>query len=209
MTVLTKAALRQAVRQRLSSLTASDLSMQSSSIANYLRQLPAYIDAQKIAFYMHMDTAEVETTEMIANAFEDSKRVFLPHIVPLDAHAKKFPHQKSHLQMLELRTNSAVAALEPRGKYNLKEPTEGADCLEVGGLDLIIVPGVAFTITGARVGHGAGYYDSFIQEIRQKLNSKTPKLVAVALREQIVGQIPMEPHDEWMTAVVTADGVFP
>lgn len=67
-----------------------------------------------------------------------------------------------------------------------------------GGLDLIIVPGVAFDKNNGRIGHGKGYYDRFFDEVKEfsLLNDKKmPKLIAVAFNEQIVDEVPMSGTD--------------
>ena len=57
-----------------------------------------------------------------------------------------------------------------------------------GGVDLAIVPCVAMTVKGDRLGHGKGYYDAF-------LNQAKATTIAPIFREQIVEDIPMEEHD--------------
>ena len=65
-------------------------------------------------------------------------------------------------------------------------------------IDCVIVPGVAFSRKGARLGHGGGYYDRFFYE-------KAPQAyrVAVAFSCQIMDDIPMEDHDVLMHRIVT------
>ncbi len=56
-------------------------------------------------------------------------------------------------------------------------------------IDLLLVPGVAFTSAGERLGYGGGYYDSFIPRC---VNAR---VLALAYPEQLVAHIPCEPHD--------------
>lgn len=88
-----------------------------------------------------------------------------------------------------------------------------------GGLDLILLPGVAFTRNGGRLGHGMGYYDKYLEEhfkrnphrrsdeqlnLDQKISQKKTILLGLALNEQIVDEVPLEPNDFPLDAVVTA-----
>ena len=93
--------------------------------------------------------------------------------------------------------------------------------LEGDGLDIVLMPGVAFDRQMNRIGHGKGYYDRFIQQCydyAKKLGREPPALgtlvfervltlVALALKEQIVedGIIPMTDAD-WKVDVIIANG---
>lgn len=68
------------------------------------------------------------------------------------------------------------------------------------------MPGVAFTLSGGRMGHGMGYYDGFLKRYFDTYPEKKPILMALALREQIVDEstLPLDPHDVRLTTVVTA-----
>lgn len=56
------------------------------------------------------------------------------------------------------------AAMIP-GKWNIPEPDKG-DRLDPAILDLVLVPLLAFDLSGQRVGYGKGYYDRFLQRCR-------------------------------------------
>ena len=63
--------------------------------------------------------------------------------------------------------------------------------------DLLVVPGVAFTPDGQRLGYGGGYYDRYLPQCTHA------KLVAVAFPQQMVQSIPTEAHDLCIPTVLT------
>ena len=62
------------------------------------------------------------------------------------------------------------------------------------GLDLLIIPGLAFTADGHRLGRGAGYYDSYLRRYSE-CGKKMPDTIALAFSEQLRDSIPTEEHD--------------
>lgn len=80
-------------------------------------------------------------------------------------------------------------------------PTAGG-ATWTGPIDLVIVPGLAFSPAGDRLGYGAGYYDRFLAERRHA------RAVGVAYAFQVVSDVPTEPHDVRVDAVIT-DGAAP
>ena len=71
-----------------------------------------------------------------------------------------------------------------------------ADPVLPAGIDLVIVPGVAFTADGRRLGHGKGYYDRF-------LVGTTAHTVGACFAEQLVDELPVEPHDVRLDRVLS------
>lgn len=69
------------------------------------------------------------------------------------------------------------------------------DCSVSGGLDLILVPGLAFTRSGQRLGRGKGYYDRYLHHYRQLSGVRPVTSVALAFKEQIFDSIPTSEHD--------------
>lgn len=66
------------------------------------------------------------------------------------------------------------------------------------GLDYIIVPGLAFTKRGERLGRGKGYYDKYLKELQlfnAERNLKPAYSVGLAFMEQIVDELPISEHD--------------
>ena len=65
--------------------------------------------------------------------------------------------------------------------------------VELGQMDVVFVPGLAFGLDGTRLGRGLGCYDRFLA--RLVTLSKKPLLVALALDCQVKKSIPVEAHD--------------
>jgi 5-formyltetrahydrofolate cyclo-ligase len=96
---------------------------------------------------------------------------------------------------LSFRTVSGLSDLCP-SKFGIREPVGGASPEH---LDLIVVPGLAFTSDGNRLGRGAGFYDRFL--------SATPAStvkVGVCFAFQLLVEIPVECHDVKVDALVCA-----
>jgi hypothetical protein len=66
--------------------------------------------------------------------------------------------------------------------------------LVAGGLDLVVVPGLAFTVLGHRLGRGKGYYDTFLARYRATLGA-LPLTVGLAFSQQVVPSVPTDEND--------------
>lgn len=96
----------------------------------------------------------------------------------------------------------------PLTSWGIKQPSfkdKRDNAVETGGLDFIIVPGVGFTSSGHRLGHGGGYYDKFLTAIKTAQSSNPPAIVAVAFKEQILDELPTTEHDVQVDLVLYSD----
>lgn len=66
---------------------------------------------------------------------------------------------------------------------------------------ILLVPALAFTKDGQRLGRGGGFYDQY-------LRSHEVLKIGVCLKEQIVPSLPEEEHDQRMSYVVSDDGII-
>lgn len=88
------------------------------------------------------------------------------------------------------------------GPYGLREP--GGLRLGPGAVanaDAVLVPALAVDRRGVRLGRGAGHYD-------RSLGMVTAPRIAIVREEEFVDQLPAEPHDVLMTAVLTPTSGF-
>jgi 5-formyltetrahydrofolate cyclo-ligase len=85
------------------------------------------------------------------------------------------------------------------GAYNIPEPQDSSlRPYDPETIDLLIVPGVAFDLSGNRLGYGGGYYDRFFE----LLKPKTP-LVSLVFDMQICEKVPVEEWDRPVDVIVT------
>lgn len=77
-----------------------------------------------------------------------------------------------------------------------------------GGLDLVLLPGVAFTKQCGRCGHGMGYYDKFLERLfASGCTRDRVKLIGVSFREQIVDEsdLPLDHNDVVLDQVIISE----
>lgn len=83
-------------------------------------------------------------------------------------------------------------------RRNDKEVAVPEDAVAATWPDVIVVPGLAFTAGGARLGQGGGWYDRLLADVRPDCVT-----VGVCFAEQLVDVLPIEPHDVPVRVVVT------
>jgi 5-formyltetrahydrofolate cyclo-ligase len=164
----------------------------SRAICAAFMALPEYAAARTVMFYVDV-RSEVRTRHSLPAALQTGKRIVLPYCV------------NNELELFHLTDMKELAV----GMYKILEPRpelRGLPEKRVGvrELDLIMVPGVAFDRTGARMGHGFGYYDKLLQHARPE----TP-LVALAFEGQLFPKIPTQDHDIFMDKIITEKAVYP
>ena len=92
----------------------------------------------------------------------------------------------------------SLADLKP-GTYDIPEPSpDNYQEVTPNLLDLIITPAVAFDTDKYRIGYGAGYYDRFFASLKKDIIK-----IGVGFDEQLVQEVPREPHDIRLNYVLT------
>ena len=105
---------------------------------------------------------------------------------------------------LDLFRVASLAELTP-GAFGVREPHADPACeVAPDTLDLILVPGVAFTPNGERLGRGGGFYDRLLAS----LTAHTIK-IGICFDSQILAELPVEPHDQRVDFIATESGLRP
>jgi len=163
----------------------------SRRICARLAALPEYQRAVVVMFYVDF-ASEVRTRQFLPTAWDAGKRVVVPFCAGDD------------LELFHIESMEELA----EGSYGILEPTE-AVCgrrqrrVDAAGLDLIVVPGLAFDRRGGRLGQGKGYYDRLLRTVRPD----APR-IALAFECQLVPVVPMRPHDAYVHKVITEAAVY-
>jgi 5-formyltetrahydrofolate cyclo-ligase len=84
-------------------------------------------------------------------------------------------------------------------RYGMLEPDPGLPVVEPKEADLILVPGLAFTRTGYRLGYGGGYYDRLLPALRHT------STLGACFQALLLAEIPREAHDVPVGFVVTEE----
>jgi 5-formyltetrahydrofolate cyclo-ligase len=88
------------------------------------------------------------------------------------------------------------------GRYGLLEPLgPRLGPTAIGTADVVVLPALAVSRDGVRLGRGGGYYDRALRHVRPDA-----VLVALVFDDELVDALPAEPHDRRVTAVVTPSG---
>ncbi len=144
-----------------------------------LESHPAFRAAQTILLYYSMKD-EVQTHDFVEKWSKD-KRILLPVVVDND---------------LELRVYSGIQSLRI-GSYGIEEPV-GEPFTDYESIDMVIVPGVAFDLSGRRLGHGKGYYDRLLPHI-------SAYKAGICFPFQLVEEVPSEEFDIRMDTIITCE----
>lgn len=93
--------------------------------------------------------------------------------------------------------DAAGDALFVRDPLGVLAPTAGR-VVPPEELDVLVVPGLAFDASGRRLGRGGGFYDRFLAA-----RSRDALVIGVGFDVQLVEEVPAEPHDAGVDAVLT------
>ncbi len=100
-----------------------------------------------------------------------------------------------------LTVHSLEDGLE-RHPYGFWQARQESPELELGRLELLLIPGLAFDLSGTRLGYGKGFYDRLLAGVQRGV-----PIVGVTPSKLIVPALPTRPHDVAMTHLLSETGV--
>lgn len=179
---LRKAELRREIRGRLKALTADQHESGSAAIRRKLEEQPLWKSARAILAYVPM-TQEPNLWPSLAQAWDAGKQIAL---------LRHSPEMDHYVPCLVRDRDRDLQA----GQFGILEPKAHCPIFDLMRLDLVLVPGIGFTLNGGRLGRGKGYYD--------RLLAGVPALkCGVAFDCQIESEFPLEPHDVQLNCILT------
>ncbi|XP_026860319.2 5-formyltetrahydrofolate cyclo-ligase isoform X1 [Electrophorus electricus] len=191
-----KQALRKEVKKRLASLSEEEKLRQSQIVSQKLFQHPRYKSSRRVAVFLSM-ADEVCTDAVVRAVLGSGKACFIP----------RYLAGGNHMDMLRLKSLEDLASL-PITSWNIRQPadsdTEREEALSTGGLDLILMPGLAFNKAGNRLGRGRGFYDTYLQRCMTHPGGR-PYTIALAFKEQLCEEVPTDDGDMLVDEVLHED----
>ena len=141
-----KSELRKQVLQEMKALPREQKQFIDQALTERLLQHPFYQEAKVIATYLSFPH-EFQTQELIEQALKDGKKVLIPKTYP-----------KGRMDFVVYNPQQLV-----KTSFGLLEPQGDLEVVAAYQIDLIHVPGLAFTTEGYRIGYGGGYYDCYLE----------------------------------------------
>ncbi len=141
-----KSKLRKQVLQEMKALPREQKEFIDQALTERLLHHPFYQEAKVIATYLSF-SHEFQTQGLIEQALKDDKKVLIPKTYP-----------KGCMDFVVYDPQQLV-----KTSFDLLEPQGNLEVVDASQIDLIHVPGLAFTMEGYRIGYGGGYYDRYLK----------------------------------------------
>lgn len=180
-----KQRLRAAARARLHGIPAQSFEVMGRAMARRVCALEAWRAAHRVFCFVSAG-AEPDTRPLLQAALAEGKALYVPRITG--------PGRMEPARLYEL------AALEP-GPFGIPSAPGGAPTAGPGEMGLALVPCLLACPSGARLGHGGGYYDRFLAGFEGVSAVLCPHAL-------LAGSLPMGPFDRQCALVVTEREVF-
>ena len=177
---------RKIAKEILLSLSTDKRNYQEELILDYLRQLPEWTEAKIIALTKSM-SIEFSLGKVVKLARNMNKKIVVPVTLPHRQMKFAFWDEKAQFQ---------------KNFFGVEEPIQPI-WVDKEQIDLVIVPGLAYSKKGERLGFGGGYYDRFIEQ----QNFST---ISLAYQEQVYEEAiwNVEVFDQAVQILITKEGVI-
>ena len=176
-----KSELRKQVLQEMKAVPQKQKIAMDQALTERFLNHPVYQEAKVVASYLSFPH-EFQTQELIEQALKDGKKVLIP---------KTYPKGRMEFVVYDPQQLKKTS-------FGLLEPQGDLEVVDASQIDLIHVPGLAFTTEGYRIGYGGGYYDRYLEYF-------SGHTLSTVYRYQIQDFIP-ENHDIPVQEVLIDEG---
>jgi len=180
-----KSAIRKEIIQRLKKQGEAERRKKSLAIKERLFVLTEFKKAKVVMFYVSTEH-EVDTRDMIDDALGAGKTVAVPYVMG----------KEKGMIPSAIKDRERDLSKGPYGIYQPREetlaPVSGSE------IDLVVVPGAAFTEDGTRLGRGGGFYDRFLKGLPEGTHT-----VGIAFNMQVLSDLPHNERDIPVGRVIT------
>lgn len=159
-----------------------------AEISSRILQHPYFQQADTIFCYISVEK-EPDTKLLLESAWQMGKRVSVPRCIP---------GRERRMEAVEIRSFQDLGA----GVLGIPEPKPGLPPVEKEEIDLALIPCISADRSGRRLGHGAGYYDRFLEGQRMHR-------FCLCYEKLLLDKISVDNHDILMERVFSEDGVYP
>lgn len=181
-----KQAARRAARQQLAQISPQEFSAIGAAMWQTLQAQPAWQSAQSVFCFVGA-LHEPDTMPILQGALSAGKQLLVPRIAG--------PRQ---MQLVPLQS---LGQLQP-GAFGILEPPQALPAIPAGsGVQLAVLPCLAAARSGARLGHGGGYYDRFLANYSGRRLILCPEAL-------LAQSLPTGPLDEPAQAVLTEKALY-
>ena len=162
------------------------------TVADCICSLEQYKSAQWVLGYVALKS-EIDIGLVLDRALKDGKKIAFPDEKPgfFRTGDERWRESLVRLENRTCTTDGCVLSISQIGARISGKETKG----------IILVPGLAFTHFGARLGRGAGYYDSVLGLMENSVGADFTS-VGVCLEIQLVEDLPRQPHDRTVRMVI-------
>lgn len=182
----TRHSLRQQMRSRRHSLTPHQQQHASTALLQQWQQSRGH--CRHLALYWPSD-GEIDPRPVAEYAWRMGFKVYLPVL---------HPWRPRQLWFIPFTPDTRLQ----KNRFGIPEPV-GRKCrpIKLQQLDRVLLPLVAFDRRGGRLGMGGGFYDATFAF--KRTGKSRPRLIGVAHSFQEVNELPLEPWDVPLDAVIT------
>ena len=177
---------RKKAKENLLKLSTEKRNPQEELILDYLKNLPEWKEAKIIALTKSMPI-EFSLEKVVKLARNMNKKIVVPVTLPHRQMKFAFWDEKTQFQ---------------KNSFGVEEPIQPV-WVDKEQIDLVIVPGLAYSKKGERLGFGGGYYDRFIE--RDSFST-----ISLAYKEQVYEEAVwnVEIFDQTVQILITKEGVI-